>query len=139
MQTIYTRLTPVAGGGTIQLPSADIERDGQGNLSLRFTDPIRSGSRLLADDLAPVLSTNVNVQRNRNMAVLAVTDPGGVLLDAEWVEYDPWAGARRGPFTMRCVAVLGSAVAAASEDRMTLVLYRTQFRYERSTGLLEGT
>lgn len=138
MQTIYTRLTPVAGGGTIQLPSADIERDGQGNLSLRFTDPMVGGSRLLATDLQAFLSTNVDVQRNRNMAVLAVTDPGGVLLEAEWTEYDPWSGTRRGPFAMRCVAVLGTAASTPSEDRFTLVLYRTHFRYERGTGLLEG-
>lgn len=138
IQAVYLRLTPHAGGQSLTLPAAELERDQAGNLTARWSDAILAGRLLTAADLEGILSTNVDVHRNRAGAVLAVTDPGGVLLEAEWTEYDPWAGSPRGPHALRCVAVHSGSSVGSSEARLALVLYRAQYRYERGTGLVEG-
>lgn len=138
MQQISLTLTPWNGGDPLELPSGELEQDAIGNLTIRWTDAILDGHLLAPADLAGYLSTNVDVHRNRAGTFVAITDPLGRLLDAEWTEYDPWTGSPSGPYTMRCVAANAGRSAAAGEARLSVVLYRAHYRYERVSGLLEG-
>lgn len=137
MQRAYVRFTAVLGGVELVLPSAEVEVDSIGNASFRWTDAVYQGRLFRESDLLGWLSRNVDQQRNRLAAQVAITDPGGVLLDVEWVEYDPWAGVVSGPHLLRGVAVLASAGSTASEGRVAVVVYRAAARLERGTGVVE--
>lgn len=137
MQQAWVRLTAVLGGVELVLPSADVEVDAIGNVTLRWTDAVLAGRLLREGDFAGWLSRNVDQQRNRVAAQVVITDPGGVLLDVEWVEYDPWAGAASGPHLVRGVAALAGASSNAREGAVTVVVYRAGSRLERGTGVVE--
>lgn len=137
MQQAYVRFTAVLGGVELVLPSAEVEVDAIGNASFRWSDAVYQGRLFRESDLLGWLSRNVDQQRNRVAAQVAITDPGGVLLDVEWVEYDPWAGVVSGPHLLRGVAVLASAGSTASEGRVAVVVYRAASRLERGTGVVE--
>lgn len=137
MQEAYVQFTAVLGGATLLLPAAEVELDSIGNVSFRWTDAVHQGRLFRESDLLGWLSRNVDQQRNRVAAQVAITDPGGVLLDVEWVEFDPWAGAVSGPHLVRGVAVLASAGSTATEGRVAVVVSRAGSRIERGTGLVE--
>lgn len=138
IQEISLTLTPHAGGAALVLPAGELEQDALGNLTVRWVDAVYQGRLLRASDLLGYLSSNVEVHRNRLGTVVAVTDPGGLLLEAQWTEYDPWAGVPSGPHHLRCVMTLAGQSSLASEGRVSVVLYRAVARFERGTGLLEG-
>lgn len=137
MQQAYVRFTAVLGGAQLLLPAAEVELDSIGNASFKWVDALHQGRLLREGDFVGWLSRNVDQQRNRVAAQVAITDPGGVLLDVEWVEFDPWAGVVSGPHLLRGVAVLASAGSTASEGRVTVVVYRASHRLERGTGVVE--
>lgn len=137
MQRAYVRFTAVLGGAQLLLPAAEVELDSIGNVSFRWTDAVYQGRLFRESDLLGWLSRNVDQQRNRVAAQVVITDPGGVLLDVEWVEFDPWAGVVSGPHLLRGVAVLASAGSTASEGRVAVVVYRAAARLERGTGVVE--
>lgn len=139
MQQTPITLTPFDGGPALVLPAGQLEQDALGNLTVRWTDALHQGHLLTAYDLAGYLSTAVDVHRNRDGAIVAITDPGGRLLEIEWSEYDPWTGTPAGPFTFRCVGASAGSTSDSGEARLSVVFYRTHYRYERVTGVLEGS
>src|SRR5690606_17023771 len=82
IQEISLTLTPHAGGAALVLPAGELEQDALGNLTVRWVDAVYQGRLLRASDLLGYLSSNVEVHRNRLGTVVAVTDPGGLLLEA---------------------------------------------------------
>lgn len=137
MQQVGVRFTAVFGGAELVLPAADVEIDAIGNVTFRWTDALYQGRLLRESDFAGWLSMNVDQQRNRVAAQVAITDPGGVLLDVEWTEFDPWAGVVSGPHLVRGVAASAGSGSSSSEGRVAVVVYRAGSRIERGTGVVE--
>ena len=137
MQQSWVRFTAVLGGAELLLPAADVEVDGVGNVTFRWTDAVFQGRLLREGDFSGWLSRNVDQQRNRVAAQVVITDPGGVLLDVEWVEFDPWTGTPSGPHLVRGVAALAGASSSAREGAVTVVTYAAGSRLERGTGVVE--
>ena len=137
MQQAWVALTAVVGGAELVLPAADVEVDAIGNVTFRWSDAVFQGRLLREGDFAGWVSRNVDQQRNRLAAQVVITDPGGVLLDVEWVEYDPWSGAVSGPHLVRGVAAMAGASSSAREGAVTVVVYRAGSRLERGTGVVE--
>lgn len=137
MQQASVRFTAVLGGAGLLLPSADVEVDAIGNVTLRWSDALYQGRLLREGDFSGWLSRNVDQQRNRVAAQVVITDPGGVLLDVEWAEYDPWTGTPSGPHLVRGVAALAGASSNSREGAVTVVVYRAGSRLERGTGVVE--
>jgi len=138
----YVKLTPVDASPEIELLGADeITRDAIGNVTLTWSDPLESWTtpeRITAADLNGYLSTGVQQIRNRANAYLCITDPDGVLCDVEWTEWDSWTGPAIGPYIVRGVVVLASARSARESDGLSLIVYRAQYRYERTSGIVES-
>lgn len=140
IQIVNIKLTPWAGTfPSITLPGGSLERDGVGNLFIRWVDAPFNNRLLTADDLLAYISQNVDVHRNRGGALVAIADPGARLLTVEWREVDPWAGQLSSLQVMRGVASITGASSSPTEARLSIVIYQTQYLYQRASNLsVEG-
>lgn len=121
--------------------NAEVSRDQIGNLTVNWSDPLKSRSpaaRLTRADFAGFASEGVEQHRNRANAYLVITDPGGSLLRVTWQEIDPWAGALTATQELYGVATLVSTSASVQRDGISIVVYRADYRYQRGGGLLES-
>lgn len=138
----YITLQRVSDSQSITINGdAEFVRDASGNLSVSWTDPLRSrepGARLTLADLADWLSSGVEQHRNRANAFLVITDPRGSLLRVTWREVDPWSGALLPAQELFGVATLASSKAAIPGDSLSLVVFRADYRYQRGSGQLEA-
>lgn len=140
IQIVNVKLTPWTGTfPSITLPTGSLERDGLGNLFIRWVDAPFNNRLLTADDIAGYVSRNVDIHRNRGAAIIAIADPGARLLTVEWREVDPWAG-QPGPVqVMRGVASISAASSSTTEARLSIVIYQAQYLYQRASNLpVEG-
>lgn len=122
------------------LGNAEFARDAVGNLTVSWSDPLKSRvapQRLTRADILPWLSEGVEQQRNRANAFLVITDAGGSLLRVTWREIDPWSGVLAPEQELWGVATLTSATATVDQDGLALIVYRTDYRFARGNGLLE--
>lgn len=122
------------------LGDAEFTRDGIGNLTVTWADPLKSRSpaaRLTRADFAGFVSEGVEQHRNRAGAYLVITDSGGALLKATWQEIDPWAGTLLAAQDLYGVATLINTSASIQRDAISLVVYRADYRFQRGAGLLE--
>lgn len=142
-QDAYLKLTRVADSSALQVTgAAEFTRDQAGNLTVTWDDPLKSRvspERFTLADLSGYLSQNVEQYRNRDAAYEAYTDPGGALLTVEWREIDPWTGVLVAAQTMHGVASLASATARSERDSLSIVIYKADYRLERSTGVQESS
>lgn len=137
----YVRLTAAEGGPSLTLSgNFEVARDAIGNVTFTWRDPVTSWSspaRVSLESFEPYLSESVDVRKNRLAVLLAITDPGGVLVVADWREIDPWQGILLDEESVTGVAALGNARATPEEDGFSIVLYKSLYRFERGTGVLE--
>lgn len=139
--TPFVRFVPLLGGASVTITGVfTVERDAIGNHTFSWRDPLASWTapqRLAWQALQDVLCENVDVKRNREGAVVAITDPGGALVRVEWREIDPWQGALRPQQNVVGVVALASTRSSAEDDLLSVIVYRAGYRYQRAVGVLE--
>lgn len=136
----HVRFTPFVGLPVIIDGNMEIARDGIGNLTISWRDPIATGAvpqRLTLAALAHILCEGVAQLKNRAGAYLVVTDPGGSLCRVAWREIDPWRGELLAEQQLVGVAALGNARASPADDSLSLIIYRATHRFQRGTNLIE--
>lgn len=127
-------LTPAAGGAATVLPAPDtVETDAAGNITFGFTDPLADHRSALAK----LVCRNVEQHRNRAAAYLAVADPGGRLVLAEWADLLVWNATGRPQSEVGALTLPSYRVTGVREEGFTLVLYRANALYARGTGVIE--
>ena len=125
---IITPVLPTGPAVEAPMPSS-INVDQAGNVTTTWVDPQVD----LRSILAPALSSGAAQHRNRAGFYLVAADPGAILVDLSWKEWDPWAEAPRSRVA-RGVLVLGGHAIERGVERITAILYRAQAVYIRATG-----
>lgn len=137
----YITLQRVSDSETLTVTGdAEFSLDATGNLTVTWTDPLKDrdpAARLTPADFAGYVSQGVEQHRNRAGAWLVITDPGGALLKVTWAEVDPWQGGLSSAREMYGAAVLVNSSASIQRDGLSLVVYRADYRFGRSIGLVE--